>query len=139
MREPTGTILTGLLFGFVLSNVGFSSWDETHRMFTLDDQRMLLAFAFAALLLSLAWVPIRKWQHPSWPHRGVHPGIVPGSIAFGAGWALCGACPSIALVQVGEGQLGGMLTLLGMLLGNYAYSVLHERYFRWPASSCMDD
>ncbi|MBK8940052.1 MAG: YeeE/YedE family protein [Polyangiaceae bacterium] len=58
--------------------------------------------------------------------------------AVRVGWALSGACPSIALVQLGEGQLGGLVTLVGIFAGNFVYSIVHERHFRWSTSSCVD-
>jgi uncharacterized membrane protein YedE/YeeE len=61
-----------------------------------------------------------------------------GGALFGVGWALSGACPSIALVQLGEGQLGALVTLAGIFLGNLAYSAIHDRYFRWSTQSCAD-
>jgi hypothetical protein len=42
-------------------------------------------------------------------------------------------------VQVGEGQLGGLFTIAGMVAGNFLYSVAHERWFRWSTNSCVDD
>jgi hypothetical protein len=29
--------------------------------------------------------------------------------------------------------------LTGIVLGNWLYSLAHERYFRWPTSSCNSD
>jgi uncharacterized membrane protein YedE/YeeE len=108
-------------------------------MFTFSNFRLTLAFTFSVAVLALAWRAIITIQRPNWSSRGLHPGVIPGSILFGLGWVVTGACPSIALVQIGEGQFGGLVTLLGILLGNYSYSVAHERYFRWQASSCLED
>ena len=138
MRELTATAIVGTLFGFALSRIGFTSWDEVHSMFTFSSLRLTLAFGFSLVLLYAAWKVIARVQHTKWPRRGFHPGIVPGSLLFGAGWAISGACPSIALVQIGEGQLGAVWTLVGIVFGNYVYSILHERFFRWPTNSCID-
>ena len=51
------------------------------------------------------------------------------------GWALTGACPSITMVQLGEGQLAAVWTLGGVFVGNWLYSVVHQRYFRWELGS----
>ncbi|MFA7388616.1 MAG: YeeE/YedE thiosulfate transporter family protein, partial [Thiohalobacteraceae bacterium] len=48
-------------------------------------------------------------------------GTLPGSVMFGVGWAMTGSCPSIALVQIGEGQLAALFTLFGILTGVWAY------------------
>lgn len=128
------TAALGLALGFVISQIGFSSWDEVHRMFVFADLRMFLTFVGATALLVPFWIVMQKRQPV--PRRRFHPGIVPGGLLFGAGWALCGACPAIALVQIGEGQLGGAWTLLGILVGSGLYVVAHRRWFRWSIAAC---
>ena len=138
-RDTLGTMLIGVLFGLALSYIGFTSWDQVHAMFALSDPRMTLAFALAIPVLALAWLVIGRLQHPRWAPRSIHKGTVAGGLLFGIGWSLSGACPSIALVQLGEGQLPALWTLLGIFGGNYVYSVVHERYLRWTTGSCLDD
>jgi putative Ca2+/H+ antiporter (TMEM165/GDT1 family) len=50
-----------------------------------------------------------------------------------------GVCPAVAFVQLGEGKALALMTIAGVVLGNYLYSVVHERWFRWPTSGCADD
>ncbi len=133
-----GTAITGLVFGISLSRIGFTSWDEVHAMFTFVSYRLLLAFCLAVGLLAVSWVVVRRVSNPQWNPQRIHPGTIAGGILFGMGWAISGACPGIALVQLGEGQLGALLTLVGILVGNWIYSLVHERYFRWTAESCLD-
>jgi uncharacterized membrane protein YedE/YeeE len=110
-------------------------------MFTFADLRLFHSFAFGVTVLGVLWVVVRRSAAvlPVWPARSIPPGTIWGGALFGARWALCGACPGIALVQIGEGQLGALWTLGGMLLGNGLYSIVHERYFRWPRQSCVED
>ena len=138
MKQKLGVVLVGLAFGVMLSRIGFSSWDEVHRMFTFADPRLLLTFGVAVVALTISWQVIARFSKPRWAPRPIHRGSLAGGVLFGAGWALCGACPSIALVQLGEGQLGALLTLAGIFLGNWLYSVVHERYFRWTMATCAD-
>lgn len=138
MKERVGVGVTGVIFGFALSRIGFSSWDEVHRMFTFSDLRLFLTFCSAVALLAVAWIVIARLTGASWSPRNLHPGTLIGGALFGTGWALSGACPSIAVVQLGEGQLGAGFTLIGIFAGNWLYSVVHERYFRWSAASCVD-
>ncbi len=138
MKEHLGAAVPGLLFGFVLSKAGFSSWDEVQAMFTFQSLRLVFAFALSVAVLAACWQLVVRFQRPRWSPRPLHPGVIPGSLLFGAGWALSGACPAIAVVQLGEGKLGALFTLAGVVAGNYAYSHVHERYFRWPASSCAE-
>lgn len=135
------TGVMGFVFGFALSRIGFSSWDEVHRMFTFDSLRMLLAFVVAVVVLMIAWPLVRRFSPvtPRWSPRPIHRGTLAGGLLFGVGWALSGACPSIALVQLGEGQAAALFTLTGIFAGNWLYSWVHERFFRFSAGSCIDD
>lgn len=138
-REAIGTVLVGAALGYALSRIGFSSWDEVHRMFVFADLRMTLVFASGVALLFPAWRLLGRVQGVTWPKRGIHKGTLAGGLLFGIGWALCGACPSIAFVQLGEGQVAALATIGGIFLGNYVYSVVHERFFRWDVGSCLDE
>jgi len=126
----------GIVFGFVLSRVGFSSWDEVHRMFTFSDLRLVLAFGTAVTLLAIGWRVALRLGGARFAPIPMRRGVVPGGLIFGVGWALCGACPSIALVQLGEGQLGAGWTLVGIVLGNALYAAVNARLLRWPNASC---
>jgi uncharacterized membrane protein YedE/YeeE len=139
VKDRVGIVAVGLAFGYALARIGFSSWDEVHAMFTFASLRLLLTFMTAVAVLVVAWIVVRRFSSPRWTARPVHPGTLAGGAIFGAGWAISGACPSIAWVQIGEGQLGAIFTLVGIVAGNYLYSIAHERWFRWSAGTCVDD
>jgi len=134
------TALLGVLMGFVLSRIGFSSWDEVHAMFVFSDLRMFLGFGVAVMLLFVAFRALAKvTARTPFRDRPVHKGTLIGGLLFGAGWAISGACPSIALVQLGEGQLAAGYTLLGVFAGNWLYGAVHMRFLRWDTVSCLDE
>ncbi len=132
-------LLVGTAFGAVLARVGFASWDEVHRMFVFADLRLLWTFTFAVALLAPALWGLRRAHRIPWPRRPTHRGTVLGGALFGAGWALCGACPSIAFVQLGAGQLGAAWTLAGVLIGDAAFGWLNARFLHWSTGSCTAD
>ncbi len=105
----------GLLLGFVVGRLGFTDYGELHRMLVFIDLRLFSAFVLAVNLLVLAFMTAGKgWVLP----RGTfHRGLVPGAILFGIGWALTGACPGVALVQVGQGSLPALASLAGIGVG----------------------
>lgn len=138
MKNKIAVGAVGLLLGYSLSRIGFSSWDEVHAMFTFADLRLFLTFCLGVTTLTVVWAIVRRVSQPKWNARAIHPGTLPGGLLFGLGWALCGACPAIALVQAGEGQLGGFVTLAGILGGNWLYAAVHERLFRWSPGVCAD-
>ena len=131
MKKLQGSTLAlfamGGLLGFSLSRIGFTSWDEVHRMFTFTDLRLFLTFAGGVSLLALIFFAIRKTTRPEWPGRPVLRGTLLGGVVFGLGWALSGACPGVAVVQLGEGKLYAVITLAGMLLGNHLYGAFLEK------------
>ena len=132
LRMNLAVTVVGLALGFSLSRIGFSSWDEVHAMFTFSDLRLTMAFGTAVVLLMPAWALIARLTGAKYPAREIQRGTLLGGVIFGVGWAVCGACPGIALVQLGEGQLGAFATLAGIFLGNYLYSVIGERFFAAP-------
>jgi uncharacterized membrane protein YedE/YeeE len=124
----------GLVLGFSLSRIGFSDFGELSRMFTFADLRMLLSFAGAVALCAMGFFLIDRRLFRA--TRRIHPGVVPGGILFGAGWVLCGACPMIPLVQLGEGNLAALLSLLGVALGTLLYRRVHARFLRFDSGAC---
>ncbi len=128
--------LPGLLLGFVLHFVGFTNFDEVHRMFLLVDLRLILTFAVAVAVTSLGLHAVRKQERSRLSRGRMHPGIIPGAALFGIGWALTGACPGVVFAQLGEGQLLALVSLAGVLAGNAIYGYVHRRYFVWDTGSC---
>jgi uncharacterized protein len=123
----------GLVFGFSLSHIGFGDFAEVHHMFIFSDLRLFLTFCGGVAFTALGVFWYRR-THALAP-RTLHAGTVAGSVLFGAGWAVSGACPSIVLVQLGEGRLYGLLTLAGILCGTYVGGVLQRRA-KLPAEGC---
>jgi len=125
--------LFGLALGFVLSEAGFSDYAELHRMFTFQDLRLLLTFAGAVAVAMVGFSLLCRGD--VLPHRPIHRGTIPGGVLFGIGWALCGACPAIALVQLGEGRGPALASAAGIGGGIWAAQLLRRRW-RWDAGSC---
>ncbi len=130
MRVPRVMLIAvlGAALGAALSAIGFSDFGEVHRLFTLQDQRLLWVFLTAVGLTAAGYQLLRPLrQGRKMPHRSFHPGLVPGGVVFGVGWALTGACPSVALVQLGEGKLAAAFTAAGILLGVRLAAVVNAR------------
>ena len=134
LQQHTRYALLGMLMGIALSYIGFSNYSELHKMFLFADLRMLFTFAGAVLIAFVVFNFFMKGLPQT--KKPLHPGIIPGSVLFGAGWAISGSCPSIALVQLGEGQLAALFTILGILFGVWFYRQVHRKFFRWDSGSC---
>lgn len=128
--------LMGIIMGITLSALGFADYDEMFKMFTISDTRMLFAFALAVALAALVLGGLHVTRLIRYEKKHFHPGTIPGSIIFGYGWALCGACPSVAFIQLGQGKLTALVTLIGIFIGVRTYRFLHARYFRWDTGTC---
>lgn len=125
----------GMLLGYSLSRIGFADFGEVHRMFTFSDLRLFLTFVAGVVASALGYLAFHKLTE-GWPKKRFHPGTIPGGILFGVGWAVSGACPAIVLVQLGEGRILAVTTLLAIIFGNWLYGQIHRRFFRWETGSC---
>ncbi len=124
----------GIAMGFVVARIGFADYDELHKMFIFADLRMLYTFAGAVAIAMLVLLPFSK-RIPK-QHKIFQPGTIPGSMLFGFGWAVCGACPSMVFVQLGSGKVAALMTLVGIYIGVLLHKKMHARYFRWDTGSC---
>lgn len=143
MNARRKQILRGLRFaipayllGVVLHLTGFTDFAEIHAMFSLEDPRLFLTFGIAVVLTSAGVHAVRAKERSRLSRAAMHPGIIPGAVLFGIGWALSGACPGVAFAQLGEGQLMAIIPLIGIFIGNAIYAVAHRKFFRWDTGSC---
>jgi uncharacterized membrane protein YedE/YeeE len=128
--------IMGLVMGLILSAIGFADYDELFRMFTFADMRMLFAFAGGIAIAGAVFGILSITRLARLEKKPYHPGTIMGSILFGYGWVMCGACPGIALIQVGQGKLPAVLTLVGIFAGIRTYRFLHQRFFNWDSGTC---
>lgn len=126
--------LFGLLMGISLTFIGFADYGEVHRMFVFADLRLLLVFAGGVAVSMVGFAVLARGK--KLPRKPLHKGSVPGGILFGLGWAITGACPSVALVQLGEGYLPAMFTMGGIFAGVLIYRRVQARYFHWDTGAC---
>lgn len=128
--------LLGLLMGVILSAIGFADYDQLFKMFTFADTRMLFAFAGGVAMAAAVFGVLSLTKIAQLEQKPYHPGTILGSIMFGYGWVMCGACPGVALIQLGQGRIPAVLTLIGIYAGVRSYRFLHERYFHWDTGAC---
>jgi len=124
----------GLVMGLVLSSTGFSNFKEVHNMFVFADLRLYYVFVGAVVLSALGFMLLKSIKNSN--KKNYHSGTIPGSTLFGIGWAITGACPSIALVQLGEGQFAALFTLLGIYLGILVYRSLSSGSLKLDTGVC---
>ena len=128
-------LLWGAGFGFLLHQARVTDYDAILGMFLFRDFHLMgvMGGAIATAAIGLWLVRRRARSAPNGEpvevrSKALNGGVIAGSLLFGAGWALCGACPGTALAQLGEGKLYALSTIAGILLGTLAYGAWRSRH-----------
>ena len=115
----------GVVFGVTLCWTGMSSPDVIRDALLFRDSYLYLMFAAA---VATAFVGIRVLRARrvralitgntvSWTVDRPQPRHIWGSLLFGVGWAISGACPGPIATQVGQGIAWSLFTLTGVVVG----------------------
>jgi uncharacterized membrane protein YedE/YeeE len=126
-------ILPGILFGIALTKGEAMSWYRIQEMFRFESFHMFGIFmtaiptgAIALWLLKKSNAKTVDGEPIEMPTKEFHAGIIPGSLIFGFGWALTGACPGPLYVQVGSGYLVAIVTLLAAIIGTWTFGLVQK-------------
>jgi uncharacterized membrane protein YedE/YeeE len=118
--------LFGLAFGFVLQRSRFCFTAAFRDIFLLGDGRVMkgIIAGLAVATAGFAIVMARLVPDPGFGSLPPGASILPlgihtvlGGVLFGIGMVLAGGCTSGSLYRAGEGYVGSMVALLGILLG----------------------
>lgn len=131
-------LLFGAVFGFILSRAGATTYDFYAKLFLFENLQLLWVIATAAtvgvlgvaLLKAIKARSLFEGQPIAFTGKPYKPSLVPGALLFGMGWGLAGACPGTALVMLGEGKLGVLFTLAGIVLGTYLHGLRQSKLQR---------
>jgi len=121
----------GIVFGFILSRAGATTYDYYAKLFLFQDLQLLWVIMTAGgvgivgILLFKALKARSLFGKKPIDFQGKQyiKTLIPGSVIFGLGWGLAGACPGTVLAMLGEGKLGALFTIAGVLLGTYLYGL----------------
>ncbi len=128
-------IFFGLLFGFLLSRAGATSYEFYSGLFLLVNLQLLWVIVFAVVTgvigISLfklfkinslfAHMPVNVRPRP-WVN-----GLVVGALIFGIGWGISGACPGTAPAMLGQGHLPALFTIVGIGMGTWLYGYYSKK------------
>jgi uncharacterized membrane protein YedE/YeeE len=122
---------TGCVFGATLSWTGMSSPEVIRGALLFEDSYLYLMFASAVLTAFVGLRVLRAvraravltGEHVDWTVSKPARNNVYGSLLFGVGWALSGACPGPVATQIGQGVAWSLFTIAGIVSG----IVLHKR------------
>lgn len=125
-------VLSGTLFGFVLSRSGAADYDFIQAMFLFRSFQLygIIGTAVVVAGIGLAVLRARGRTFSGLPLRieekPAHRGNIVGGLLFGVGWSLAGMCPGPILVNIGEGKLYALAALAGGLVGAGAFGAMYQ-------------
>ncbi|MCU0383591.1 MAG: YeeE/YedE family protein [Cyclobacteriaceae bacterium] len=126
-------LLSGFFFGFILIKAEVFSWYRIQEMFRFQSFHMygVIGSAVVTGIVSTYIINVLKGKKHTVPihvtEKKFHKGIIPGSLIFGLGWGISGACPGPIFLQVGMGYAGSVLLLLAALVGTLLYGLLRDK------------
>lgn len=115
----------GVVFGVALSWTGMSSPEVIREALLFKDPYLYLMFASAVatafvgtrLLRARAVRALLTGETVSWSVDRPQPRHIWGSLLFGVGWAISGACPGPIATQLGQGIAWSLFTVAGVVGG----------------------
>jgi uncharacterized membrane protein YedE/YeeE len=132
----------GALFGFLLSRGGATTYDFYAKLFLFQDLQLLWVIAVAVAvgaplvhLLKRFDVRALVSREPiEFQYKPMKRGLLSGALLLGVGWGLTAACPGTVLAMLGEGKLGALFTIAGVLLGTWLYGAWQDRRDTAPSA-----
>lgn len=120
----------GTLFGFLLSRAGATTQDLYAELFLFENLQLLWVIATATAVGIVGVALFKRWRlhaifqkdELAFAGKPMRRGLIAGSLIFGVGWGVSGACPGSAPAMLGEGKLLAGFVIGGILLGTYTYA-----------------
>ena len=128
-------ILTGILFGIIMTKSEAVSWYRIQEMFRFQSIFMY-GIIGTAVIPGIILVAIIKKYHlkdgAGMPIQLIHKDkrwkkYMTGGSIFGMGWALTGACPGPIFVLLGQGYSVMLMVIAGALAGTLTYGLFRNR------------
>ena len=115
----------GVVFGVTLSWTGMSSPEVIREALLFQDSYLYLMFAAAVATAAIGIRLLRAQriralltgEPVSWSVTRPEPRHIWGSLLFGVGWAISGACPGPIATQLGQGIAWALFTTAGVVIG----------------------
>lgn len=127
-------LIAGTFFGMILVKGEIISWFRIQEMFRFQSFHMYGVIGSAIFVGMISIFIIKKLklktvygEEIKITEKKFNKGMIYGSLLFGFGWALTGACPGPLYAQIGSGSLVTILTLLSAILGTYVYGLLRDK------------
>ncbi|HMJ69365.1 MAG TPA: DUF6691 family protein [Cyclobacteriaceae bacterium] len=126
-------LLVGIVFGIALTKGEAISWFRIQEMFRFESFHMYGIFMTAVPVGALSLIILRRMKLKTFagdaieiPAKEYHHGVIIGSLIFGYGWAMTGACPGPLYAQIGSGYTATIATLVAALAGTWVFGFLQK-------------
>lgn len=128
-------ILTGILFGIIMTKSEAVSWYRIQEMFRFQSLFMYGIICTAVITGIIVVTLIRKLHLKDSsgelivldPKDKRWRKYLYGGTIFGMGWALTGACPGPVFVLLGQGYSVMTMVIAGALAGTLCYGLFRDR------------
>ncbi len=128
-------LLTGILFGIVMTKSEAISWFRIQEMFRFESFHMYGIIGTAVVLGAIIVALIKKIKGTTIYGDPIHFNPKSMSIAryllggslFGLGWAMTGACPGPLFTLVGHGIVTILVVIASAIGGTFMYGVLRSK------------
>lgn len=127
-------LLIGIFLGIVFTKSEVVRWQRVHDMFLFREAHMYLIIGTGIAVAMVAMLLIKHFEVKSldgqpikYKGKPFHTGVILGGMAFGAGWAITGACPGPIYAQIGAGEWLAWFTWIGAFGGMLAYAYLKPK------------
>lgn len=119
----------GVVFGVVLSWSLMSDPSVVQATLRFEDPYLFLFFASAVAVAATGLQLVKRYQSRAvltdtpigWDRPRPQRHHVVGSLIFGAGWGITGACPGPIATQLGQGVPWALFTFAGAAAGVYIF------------------
>ncbi|GAB6034959.1 YeeE/YedE thiosulfate transporter family protein [Galenea microaerophila] len=124
--------LFGILFGFLMSKAGATTYDFHAKMFLLQDFQLMIVIITAVITAMIGVTLLKVFkvnavatgEAVDFVKKPYQKGLITGAFLFGIGWAMTASCPGTIPAMMGEGKLGAFFAFVGLVLGTLAYGIL---------------
>jgi uncharacterized protein len=124
----------GALFGFLLSRAGATTYDFYAKLFLFENLQLVWVIG-TAVVVGIPGLQLLKRAHAralltgepiEFRGKPMTRELPLGALMLGVGWGLSAACPGTVLTMIGEGKVSALFTVVGIILGTYAYGVWQD-------------
>ena len=127
-------LILGILFGIIFVKAEIISWYRIQEMFRFHSFHMYGVIGSAIITGIISVLIIKRFnirtirgEAISIQPKKFQKGQIYGSLIFGLGWAITGACPGPLYAQIGSGFTVVIITLLSAIAGVWIYGKFEKQ------------